>query len=437
MSSKSVISSIRSLKDHKGFMRYFKNTSWLFVEKIFKAFAMLFVGVWVARYLGPEQFGVLSYATSFVFLFSGISKLGLDYIVVRELVKNYNATNALLGTAFLLKLFGAFFTLLILWTFSDAFASNNLEKILILIIASSTFFHSFSVIDFYFQSKVTSRFSVYASIFSVLLSSIVKITLILKNAPLIAFAYVFLFDAITLSLAHIFFYQKQGASILKWYFKKQLIQILLKDSWPLILSSIFISIYMKIDQVMIKAILDVKEVGEYAAAATISEAWYFIPSIITISLFPAIINSRKQNKKLYYSRLKNLYILMFWSALLIAISTAFFSDWIINLFYGKEYLAASNVLKIHVWAGVFVSLGVASSRWLIAENLQVFATINTAIGALLNIILNYFLIHEYGISGAAWATVISYLFSGYLCYFCFNKTRSIFVFLTKSIFRLS
>jgi O-antigen/teichoic acid export membrane protein len=435
MSSKSVISSIRSLKDHKGFMRYFKNTSWLFAEKIFKAFAMLFVGVWVARYLGPEQFGVLSYATSFVFLFSGISTLGLDYIVVRELVKNQNIANALLGTSFFLKLCGAFLSLVILWIISDHFISNYLEKSVILIIAFSALFHSFKVIDFYFQSKVISRFSVYTSIFSVLLSIIVKIVLILNKAPLIAFAYAFLFDAITLSLAYIFFYLKQGLSIFKWHFEKHLIQALLKDSWPLILSSIFISIYMKIDQVMIKAILDAKKVGEYAAAATISEAWYFIPSIIAISLFPAIINAKKQNEKLYYSRLKNLYILMFWLAFLIAIPTAFFSDWIINLFYGKAYLASSNVLKIHVWAGVFVSLGVSSSRWLIAENLQVFALIITAIGAMLNIILNYFFIYEYGISGAAWATVISYFVSGYFAYLFFRKTRNNFFFVTKSIFK--
>lgn len=73
---------------HRGFRRYFANTSWLFAEKILRMVVGLFVGVWVARYLGPERFGLLSYAQSFVGLFSAFATLGLDEIVVRELVKD-------------------------------------------------------------------------------------------------------------------------------------------------------------------------------------------------------------------------------------------------------------------------------------------------------------------------------------------------------------
>jgi len=153
-------------------------------------------------------------------------------------------------------------------------------------------------------------------------------------------------------------------------FKRETAVSLLKDSWPLILSSMVIAIYMKIDQVMIKEMLDAEAVGNYAAAVRLSEAWYFIPMVISSSLFPAIINAKKISEKLYYDRLQKLYNLMVWMAISIALPMTFLSDWIVNLLYGAKYSEAGDVLMIHIWAGVFVFLGVASGKWFVAENLQ-------------------------------------------------------------------
>ena len=147
-------------------MKYFKNTSWLFAEKILRMVVGLLVGVWVARYLGPEKFGLLSYALSFVGLFSIVATFGLDEIVVREIVKDESRRDGLIGTAFWLKLFGAFVVLLAL-AFAVKFTSNDDNtNILVFIIASALIFQSFNVVDFYFQSKVMGKFIVYANLIS-------------------------------------------------------------------------------------------------------------------------------------------------------------------------------------------------------------------------------------------------------------------------------
>ena len=449
-----MITKLKSLRNHQGFMKYFRNTSWLFGEKILRMVVGLFVGIWVARYLGPEQFGLFSYAQSFVGLFTAVATLGLDGIVVRELVKDESRRDELIGTAFWLKLMGAVGVLLVLAVAVNFTSNDTHTNVLVFIIASATIFQSFNVVDMYFQSKVMGKYIVYANVISLLLSSIVKIALILNEASLEAFAWTIVFDSAVLACGYVYFYirsrhrhceqseaihnntviaSKAKQSILNLKFNKSTAVDLLRDSWPLILSGIVISIYMKIDQVMIMEMMDAEAVGQYSAAVRISEAWYFIPMVIASSLFPAIINAKKQSEELYYARLQKLYDIMVWMAIAIALPMTFLSDWLVNLLYGGQYNQAGSVLMIHIWAGVFVFLGVASGKWLLIENLQMFSTINTTIGAVVNVLLNYVLIPKIGVEGAAWATLISYLIAAYLCLLFWKKTRINFINLSKSL----
>jgi O-antigen/teichoic acid export membrane protein len=430
-----MLTKLTSLQNNQGFVKYFKNTSWLFGEKILRMVVGLFVGIWVARYLGPEQFGLFSYAQSFVGLFTAIATLGLDGIIVRELVKDESRRDELIGTSFWLKVMGAMIVLAILAIAVNFTSNDSYTNMLVFIIASATIFQSFNVVDFYFQSKVLSKYVVYTNIISLFISSIVKISLILNEAPLESFAWVILFDSFVLACGFIYFYIKTNSiSIIRnLTFSKVTAISLLKDSWPLILSGIVISIYMKIDQVMIKTMLDSEAVGQYSAAVKLSEAWYFVPMVIASSLFPAIVNAKKQSEELYYNRLQNLYDLMVWGAILIAIPTLFLSDYIILTLYGEAYIQASGVLALHIWAGVFVFLGVASSKWFIAENLQKYSFYRTLAGALINIVLNYILIPLYGIYGAAFATLISQAVASYLFNLTNKKLRYTFLLQTNAI----
>jgi O-antigen/teichoic acid export membrane protein len=393
------------------FRKYFANTGWLFFERILRMVIALFVGVYVARYLGPSNYGLLSYAGSFVGLFSAIATVGLDKIVVRDLVNDKEKRDELLGTAFALKIVG-FILLLGLLAVAVRFTTNDsFTNLLILIIVSATFFQSFNVIDFYFQSRVLSKYVVHAQIISGILAAIIKLLLIYLRIELIYFAAVMVVESVILATGLITVYVKQKQNIFNWRIKFDLAKRLLRDSWPLILSGVAVSIYMRIDQVMIKEMIDTCAVGNYAVAVRLSEAWYFIPMAITSSVFPAIINAKKVSEKLYYGRLQKLYALMTWLAIGIALPTTFLADDIIRLLFGVQYQDAAGVLVIYIWAGVFVFLGVASSQYLIAENYTRISFFRTFIGAIVNVILNIILIPKYGINGAAMATLISYFVS--------------------------
>lgn len=432
---KSLILYLKNLLKNEGFIRYFRNTSWLFGEKILRLTVGVFIGIWIARYLGPQKFGILNYAQSFVGLFSVTASLGLDGIVVRELIKNEDKADELLGTTFYLKFIGSIGSVLLL-AFAVSFMSNdNYTNTLFFIIASATIFQTFNIVDYYFQSKVLSRYIVYANTISLLISSLIKVILIINNAPLLSFALMILFDSFVLAFGYIYFFTKKTKfRIQNFKFNKQIALELLNDSWPLFLSGIVISIYMKIDQVIINQLLGSEEVGQYAAAIRLSEAWYFIPMVIASSLFPAIISAKKQSDYIYYSRLQKLYDLMVWMSIIIAIPMTFLSSWIVNILYGNEYDEAGSVLMIHIWTGVFVFLGVAFSGYLTAENKTKKAFYRTLLGAVLNVILNYILIPKFGIRGSAIATLLGQFFANYV-YDIFDKDlHPQFIMKTKSFF---
>jgi len=409
-----------------GFKRYFANTSWMIGERIIRRVVALFVVAYVARYLGPERFGLLSYAMSLAILFSAIGAMGLDGIVVRDLVKEPDKSQDLLGTAFVLKIIGASVLLVLVFFAARLMSDDRFTVILVLIIAGGTFFQAFQVIDFLFQAKVLAKFPCIARFASLLVSSLSKLVLIALNAPLIWFAWVFVLESLIVNLSLVILYRKQGMSAFHWKFKKDVATDLLRDSWPLILSGMAIMVYMRIDQIMIKEMLGSEAVGNYAAAVNLSEAWYFIPMMVCNSLFPAIMTAKTVNDRFYHERLQKLYFFMVWCAIALALPITFLSEFVITLLFGPDYIQSAGVLKIYIWSGVFVFLGVASGKWFLAENLQKYSFYNAVAGGISNIILNVLLIPEFGIRGAAIATIISYGISSYLAMIFFKCTRIIF-----------
>lgn len=428
-----MINKLKSLKNHQGFMRYFKNTSWLFAEKILRMIVGLFVGIWVARYLGPEQFGLFSYAMSFVGLFTAIATLGLDGIVVRELVKDENRRDALIGTAFWLKLMGAFSVLLLLVIAINFTSNDSYTNTLVFIVASANIFQSFNVVDMYFQSKVLSKYVVYANVINLFISSIVKIVLILNEAPLIAFAWVVLFDSFVLACGFVYFYIQNNNSIKLWKLNKRVAVDLLRDSWPLMLSATALMIQAYIDQVMIKEILGSREVGYYSVAIRLIAFFGFIPMLLKNSLFPAIQNSKVYLEESYQNRLLNFYRLNFLFFLLTAIPIFVFSEQIVIMLFGVEYQPAGILLAMMSVRIFFTNMGVARGAFILTENLVKFSLITMLIGTIVNIGLNYLWIPRYGGQGAVVATIISFFVSIYLVDIFYARTRQNVLLQVKSI----
>lgn len=414
------------------------NTGWLFTEKIVQMVLGLLVGVWITRYLGPERFGRFNYAIAIVGLFIPFAKLGLDNIVIRNLARDSSDKDETLGTAFVLKLIGSslafFVTLGVITVSTPSDSPNYWETIwLVGIVASGTLIQSFEIIDYWFQSQIQSKYSVLARNAAYVLMNGVKILLIQLKAPLITFAIAMVAEYLLSAIGMMIAYRFQGNLMKTWRVNFTLAKSLLRDSWPLILSGIVIMIYMRIDQVMLGQMVGEKSVGIYSAAVKISELWYFVPGAIVNSVFPSIVQAKEISEEIYYKRLQKLLVAVVILAYAVAIPVTFLAPQIVTLIYGQKYAEAGNILNIHIWAGLFVSLGVARETWITTEGLMKFSAVTAAAGAVVNIVLNYFLIPQYGGLGAAIATVIAQIVAAYAVGAIYPPTRKIFIQQTKAI----
>ena len=410
----------RNIFNQPGFRKYFFNIGWLVGERVLALGLNLMVSVLVVRYLGPERFGLLSFSLSVVALTAIISDLGLDSIVVRELINQPDQQATILGTAFILKLVGGLLSVFILIGIACLAEIGNTEQLMIMIIAFGIVFNAANVIDFDFQARVQARYVVQAKLVQLLVSAATKLTLIGLQAHLIWFAIAAAFDSLVVAIGLVANYQRISAqskskpSIRLWRFSPHTARRLVAASWPLFFSGMAMSVYMRIDQVMLRVMLNPTEVGYYSAAVRIAESWLFFAVAITTSLFPAILETRKTGDQLYMQRLQQFYNLMLWLSLSVAFVFWMLADTIVNVLLGDTFAPAGPVLGTYAWSGVCVFLVTASSRWYIIEGYETAIMLRALFGAVSNVFLNLVLIPALGIMGAAIATLVSYAFMAFL-----------------------
>jgi len=402
------INRIKEIWNHAGFQKYFRNTGWAFASKFFALIISFFIGTLIARYLGPQRYGVLNYAVSFVGIFTFLSSFGIDSILIRDLVKKEDEREIILDNAFILKALGGLSIIFISTISSIFFKNDTYITILICIYSTSLFFSSPNVIDFYFQSILKYKYSFLSQTISTILVSILKIFLIYKSFGTGWFILAFVLETIITSFILLIIFRKKGYTLkIKPDIKK--IKEILTDSWPFVFVTAFYLIYTKIDQIMIGKILGNEPLGIYSVGVKLAEIWYFVPGIICGVLFPAIIKAKKISKKLYIERLKKLFLIIFIITFSIAFFEFIFAKYLILILFGKKYLESIIILKIYAWAGIIISTIMVSQQYLTIENKTKIIATSYFIGAISNIILNLIFIPILGIVGAAWSTIISYL----------------------------
>lgn len=424
----------KSQRISPGLRKIISNTSWLFVDRILRMGVGLFVGIWVARYLGPEQFGLYNYAVAFVSLFSAFTTLGLDGIVVRDIVRDPACKDETLGSAFVLKLIGGTATLLLtLGTISLLRPDDGLTRWLVGITAAGLIFQAFDTIDLWFQSQVQSKYTVYAKNAVFMLITLVKIALINIQAPLIAFAWAGLVEIALGSLGLVMAYRVNRCYFRAWRVSFLRAKNLLSDSWPLILSSLAIYIQARIDQVMLGEMIGNSEVGQFSAAMKLIEVFGFVPMVIQSSIAPTITKAKTQSEALYYERLLNLYRLMFILFIVTAIPLICLSRQIVVALLGDEYKAAGVLLSLFAIRLFFANFGVAKGLFIANENLFRYSLVTAIVGSIVNIVLNYLLIPRYASVGSLWAMIISLFITIFFIDFFYFKVRENLRIMLKAI----
>jgi O-antigen/teichoic acid export membrane protein len=416
----------------EGFIKYLKNTGWLLGTRFYGMGIGFFVTILVTRYLGPENFGTLNYAISFAGLFGFIANLGLDQVIYRDLIKHPEKEGVLLGTSIALRLVASIVSIVII-AISAAFVEDvGFIFFLILIVSGAYIFQSLNLINYVFQARVKSHIPSIASIIAITLLALAKLACVYYGKGIYYFAGIYTLEPILYGAIFLMFYKRHAGSFKAWRYDRKVAKELLIESSPLLLSSIFIGIYSRIDQVLIKQMIDVKSVGIYDAAVRLSELWYFIPAILISSLFPAIVNIRDHDRKKYAQRIFSLAGMLLGLSIVAGLVISLLSYYVILIVYGEQYVEGSKVLQLYVWSGIGVSLGTLINQYLITEKLAKITLYLSIIGMVINVALNLLLIPRYGINGSAFATLVSYIV-GPLAVMLFASSRKEIKILFKNL----
>lgn len=415
-------------------LKIINNTGWLFFDYLLRLGFGLVIGVWIARYLGPRQIGYLDYARAYFGIFVVIAALGLDEIVIRDLVKMPARRFEILGSAFSLKLIsGILITIISIIIIRFLEPQDHFIQLTVSIFSFGLIFKSFDVIDLWFQSQVLSKYTVLARDAALLISYIGQFAFILLNLQLIAFALIQPFQLILAAIGLIIVYRIQGHSFKAWQFRVSPTKSMLRSSWPLLLAGVSIWIYMRVDQLILGSTVGVEELGIYSRAVRWAEFWFFIPVVITNSFFPSIINAKKYDEQVYIERLQTILNILMAISISIALAVTIFSDFLILLLYGPPYAKAGPQLSILIWSIVFVSMGIVRNKWAITEDLTKFTLISTFTGAAINLVLNLIFIPRYGAIAAALTTLISQFIAAFLINIFHPKARHFFILQLRSL----
>lgn len=413
--------------------QFWINTGWLIFDKIFHMALSLVVTAMVTRYLGVEQYGLLSYGLAFIDIFTIICKLGIDGIIVNELIKNRDRTGEILGSTTFLRLLSSFLSMIITYIFVKLLNPNDHTILVITCIQSvSLIFVAFDTLNYYWQSRLESKYTAIAQSISYPLVCLLRLLFIWLKKDVTWFAWATVLDAFLIALIMLFFYKREHLP--RYKLSISMMKYLLQHSYHFIPVNLLVTIYTQMDKLMIKGMSDSIQVGLYSAAMLVANLWIFIPNALIDSGRPIIMAMKSEkNEDGYVDRLRKLNMGVLWISILAGVFFTIFGRVVIYIVNGKAFLAAVPVLWVLIWSRMFSLMGTTRSIWMLCEGMEKYIKYFVALGAFINVVLNWMLIPILGAVGAAIATLVTEVLSSFVATGIVPKTRPYFKILLRSI----
>ena len=399
-----------------------KNATWIIGCRIVQSVLALIINMLTARYLGPSNYGLITYASSIVAFVVPIMNLGLSNILVQEIVNNPEREGKTLGTSMLLSLVSSAFC--ILGVISFAFIANHNEPITIMVCflySLNLIFQALELMQYWFQAKYLSKYTSIVSLCAYFIVSAYKIYLLVFAKSVYWFAISNAFDYALIAVGIIIIYHKLGGQKLKfsWDLGKQMYS----RSKHYILSGMMVTLFAQTDKIMIKLMIDESATGYYGAAVATAGLTSFVFTAIIDSFRPSIFEGQKVSLAVFEHRLTLLYSIVIYVSLAQSAVMTVFASIIIRILYGSAYDPAINALRIVVWYTTFSYMGSVRNVWVLANYKQHLLWKINLIGAVVNILLNGLFIPILGINGAAIASLITQFFTNVIIGYIIKDIR--------------
>lgn len=414
-----------------------KNSFWMIFERIIQMIIALFINIFITRYLGAANYGLLNYSSSYIGLFLSISSLGLESIIINELVNSPDKEGEILGSSIFLRTLSGLFSIISVVIIVRLSNGNNLTLLIISILqALILFFRIYELLEYWFQAKYLSKYVTIIKISTYIIVTVYKLFLLFSKKSVVWFAFSNSLDCILIFILMICFFKKK--SNINFSISKKMCIKLISRSYHFIWTGLMISIYGETDKLMLGKLKNAMSVGIYSAGSYISGLANFIPYALINSLRPMIMEEKMRNNEKYLELLKDLYSIVFYFCLILAIFFTLFSKIIVCIIYGNGYNGAEIVLIIFSFSTIFSMLNVVRDIWFVCEEKEYLSKYIYLVGIIVNIILNYFLIKLFGYYGAAIASLSSNVLTAIIIPMILKSTKENVKILVNSlsIFRL-
>lgn len=404
-------------------------------DYIFSLTASLIIGIAVARYLGPEMYGIIAFATAVYAVSVIIVSLGIDDIIMKDMMQQAEKQGSIQGSALFVKFAAAFLVYAVVFIYCIINYSG--EKLYsVLIIAGAVLFQPLSVFSCIFLINAQAKYTSIARMASYTLSSLLKIVLIILKAPVTYFAFAVFIDYAVLYLTVVLMYKYKKYTVSNWHIDTSYIKYILKSAVTLFAAVLFYTFYQKITVIIISSMYSDYTSGIYSAAIRLTEIWYMVPAVLMTAFYPAVVKAKQISEEEYNKRIKTLFYVTTIPFILMAFFAAILSPLIIKILYGEKYIESSIVLSLTIWSVPFISFYIISSKWFILENKVKHLLLRSVLSFILIIVLNYILGSMYYLEGFSLALLISSFISFFLTDLFFKDTRSLFFIKLSSMFLL-
>ena len=412
--------------------KFIHNTGWIMFAQIYQMILSLVIGVISARYLGPSNYGTINYAASYISFFSIACALGLEGIVVKEMVDNRDNEGIVLGSSIIMRLFAGFLSMISVYMIVAIINPGDHVLLVVTFLQSLVLlFNSFHIIDFWYQSLMRSKVPSIIKSITYTVMSIYRVLLLVTGKGVEWFAFATSLDALLIAILYLYKYKIDGTH--KLQFSSTMSKHLIGLSYHLIISYLMAAAYNQMDRLMIGKIIDQTHVGYYAAASTICHMWLFVPVALANSARPLIMELKNKDENLYIKRLNQLSGAIFWIGILFAVIVTCLSHFIIDVLYGADYIQAKGPLVFIIWSTVFSAMSNSRSIWMICENKQKYTKHILLCGVVINLLLNAVWIPTIGMNGAAMATIITEFVCCFVVPYLLRPTREFAIHQFKAI----
>ncbi len=385
--------------------RLLNNTSWILLNHVFQMVLNFVIGILTVRYLGPSNYGDITYITSYVAFFSSVSLMGLDTVAIRELVKNPDRDGEVIASATFLRMSVALLSVIAVP--GIVLIMDNGDPVLIRIAVLNTMrlvFYAFDTIAFWYQYKLLSKKTALADMAAFALASIYRIYILAAAKSVYWFAFYETFIYLVTALFYIPMFLKEEHSPVR--VRRDICLKLLKTCVPYMISGVMVTLYSAMDRIMIRQILHSgDEVAFYSSAVVICNLIAFIPSSISLSARPVLIEMKQQNSPNYEIRTSQVMAVIIWIGIIYSVLIDVFAPQVVNILFGPAYYKTASVLRFLVWCTLAENLIKIRDTWLINAGQNRYVSVFSTAGTVLNIIINALLIPRIGIYGAAAATI--------------------------------